>query len=186
MGQQQMLVNIKFARHDGGRQQSTVWQLTCSSFGVIFSIWMSAVVQFSGISMKLSLPPFLLGRRFRCRHCCSGDRRLLVRAVCSVTTTDDDLGQTAAAALAGAVVGRRYTGTRKSQKFAWGVGRGTIYGNRSSIPVSIHFAVFEKMCALSSPTSAGTDGQDKLKFNSQAQHVLARIVLDTIDECTFS
>ena len=67
--------------------------------------------------MKLSLPPFLLGRRFRCRHCCSGDcRRLLVRAVCSVTTTDDDLGQTAA----GAVVGRRYTGTRESQNFAGG------------------------------------------------------------------
>ena len=70
--------------------------------------------------MKLSLPPFLLGRRFRCRHCCSGDRRLLVRAVCSVTTTDDDLGQTAA----GAVVGRRYTGTRESQNFAGEVGRG--------------------------------------------------------------
>ena len=82
--------------------------------------------------MKLSLPPFLLGRRFRCRHCCSGDRRLLVRAVCSVTT-DDDLGQTAAASLAGAVV-----------------------------------------------------GQDKLKFIPYAQHVLARIVLDTIDECMFS
>ena len=180
MGQQQMLVNIKFARHDGGRQQSTVWQLTCSSFGVIFSIWMSAVVQFSGISMKLSLPPFLLGRRFRCRHCCSGDRRFLVRAVCSVTTTDDDLGQTAA----GAVVGRRYTGTRECQNFAGG--GGTIYGNRLSINISIHFAVFEKMCALPSPTSAGPDGQDKLKFNSYAQHVLARIVLDTIDECLFS
>ena len=106
--------------------------------------------------MKLSLPPFLLGRRFRCRHCCSGDRRLLVRAVCSVTT-DDDLGQTAAA-VAGAVVGRRYTGTRKSQKFAWVGGLGfTIYGNRLSIPVSIHFTVFEKMCALPSPTSAGPD-----------------------------
>ena len=125
-------------------------------------------------------PPFLLGRRFRCRHCCSGDcRRLLVRAVCSVTTTDDDLGQTAA----GAVVGRRYTGTRESQNFAGG---GTICGNRLSIPISLHFAVFEKMSALSSPTSAGTDGQDKLKFNSYTQHVLARIVLDTVVECMFS
>ena len=104
--------------------------------------------------MKLSLPPFLLGRRFRCRHCCSGDRRLLVRAVCSVTT-DDDLGQTAAAALAGAVVGRRYTGTRESQNFA--EGGGTIYGNKLLISISIHFAVFEKMCALPSPTSAGPD-----------------------------
>ena len=63
---------------------------------------------------------------------------------------------------------------------------GTIYGNRLSIPVSIHFAVFEKMCALPSPTSAGPDGQDKLKFNSYAQHVLARIVLDAIDQCMFS
>lgn len=59
-------------------------------------------------------------------------------------------------------------------------------GNRLSIPISLHFAVFEKMSALSSPTSAGTDGQDKLKFNTYAQHVLARIVLDTVVECMFS
>ena len=107
--------------------------------------------------MKLSLPPFLLGRRFRCRHCCSGDRRLLVRAVCSVTT-DDDLGQTAAAALAGAVVGRRYTGPRKSQKFAWGGGALYMAIDRPFLFLfTLQLAVFEKMCALPSPTSAGPD-----------------------------
>ena len=59
-----MLVNIKFAHHDDEGLQCTVWQLTCSSFGVIFSIWMSAVVSFSGIS-QLS-PPFFLMLLKRC------------------------------------------------------------------------------------------------------------------------
>jgi hypothetical protein len=77
--------------------------------------------------MKLSLPPFLLGRRFSRRHCCSGDRRLLVRAVCSVTA-DDDLGQTAAAAPACAlVVGRKYTGTEEGPKICVVDRRGALW-----------------------------------------------------------